>query len=66
MDAVTYEKNLENIYAEFGRVALIPLLAAAQFLGVNWRTLQKEKHIDVKKVGGRYYVNSVQLARWLS
>ena len=66
MDAVTYDKNLEKIYDEFGRVALVPLLGAAKFVGVDWRTLQKDRGFPMKKIGGRYYVGTVQLARWLS
>lgn len=66
MDATIYEKNLENIYATFGRVALVPLLAVAEFVGMNWRTLRDDKKFPVKKIGGRYYVASVALARWLS
>ena len=66
MDVVTYDKNLEKIYDEFGRVALVPLLCAAKFVGVDKRTLQRAKGFPVKKVRGRYYVGTVQLARWLS
>ena len=66
MDNATYEKNLEEIYNKFGRVALIPLLAVAEFVGLNYRTLLKDKKFPVKKVSRKYYVNSMALARYLS
>ncbi len=66
MDSATYEKNLEKIYEKFGRVALIPLLPVAEFVGRNYRTLLIDKKFPVKKLGRRYYVNSTALARWLS
>ncbi len=66
MDANIYEANLERIYAEFGRVALVPLLSAAVFVGADWRTLRDDKKFPTKKIGRRYYVGSVALARWLS
>ena len=66
MDNATYEKNLEKIYDQFGRVALIPLLPVAEFVGLNYRTLLKDKGFPVKKVSRKYYVNTMALARWLS
>ena len=66
MDQIAYEKNLENIYEEFGRVAMVPLMGAANFIGIDTRSLRSEKSFPLKKVGGRYFVSSVQLARWLS
>ena len=66
MDANIYDANLEKIYAQFGRVALVPLKSAAEFVGANWRTLRDDKKFPIKKIGRRYYVGSVALARWLS
>ena len=66
MDNATYEGNLEKIYEKFGRGALIPLLPVAEFVGLNYRTLLTDKKFPVKKVGRKYYVNSVALARYLS
>ncbi len=66
MDRTSYENNLERLYDAFGRIALIPILKAAEFVGVDWRTLKRDRAFPTKKIGGRYYVGTEQLARWLS
>ena len=66
MDKVAYEEILENIYEKFGRVAMIPLIGAAECVGIDKRYLQSDKGFPLKKVSGRYYVGTVALARWLS
>ncbi len=61
-----YEENLRNIYAEFGRVQLILLRDAADFLGVHYRSLLTDKKFPVKTIMSRHYVAATALARWLS
>ena len=58
-----YRLNLEKVMESF-RGQLIPLRQAADYCGIDHRTL--EKSVEVKKCGGRYYVSAAQLARFLS
>lgn len=60
-----YRDNLERICERF-KSELITLKEAAEFLGIDFRGLQTDKSFPIKKVGGRYYVTVVALARWLS
>jgi len=61
-----YRENLRLIFEKFGEVQLIPLKQVAEFCGADVRSLQKDKEFPQKKLGGRYYVPAVSLARWLS
>ena len=61
-----YYDNLDKIVARFGAVQLIPLKEVAEFVGCDHRTLSKTKDFPIKKLGRRYYVPAVGLARWLS
>lgn len=61
-----YRENLNLITEHFGDGQLITLRAAADYLGVHFRKLQNDKSFPLKKVGGRYYVPAVSLARWMS
>lgn len=61
-----YQKNLLEIKDRFGEIQLLPLLQVASFCGMDYRTLLKDDAFPVKKVGGRFYVPAVGLARWLS
>lgn len=61
-----YYDNLDKIVARFGAIQLIPLRQAAEFVGCDHRSLSKAKDLQIKKLGGRYYVSAVGLARWLS
>ena len=60
-----YRDNLERICEKF-KGELITLREAAEFLGIDFRGLQTDKTFPVKKVGGRYYITVVALAKWLS
>lgn len=62
----SYRDNLELISNHFGAVQLIPFKEAAKYCGVNARALQSDSSFPLKKIGGRYYVSAVNLARWLS
>lgn len=46
--------------------AMIPLKAASEYLGISERTLKGLQDFPVKKIGGRYFVSRVALARWMS
>lgn len=62
------DENLEKVEKAFptdGGV-MIPLKEASRFLGISERTLKELKDFPIKKVGGRYYVTRVALARWMS
>jgi len=65
-EKVDFRENLRLIYERFGEIQLIPLLKVAEYCGADKRYLQKDESFPVKKIGGRYYVPAVSLARWLS
>ena len=61
-----YYDNLKRITDKFGGTELIRLKQAAEYLGVDERRLKESRDFPMKKIGGRYYVASVALARWIS
>ncbi len=61
-----YYDNLQRITDKFGGVELIPIKQAAEYLGVDERTLKGSRDFPLKRVGRRFYVASVALARWIS
>ncbi len=61
-----YRENLRLIFERFGEVQLLPLKKVAEYCGADVRYLRLDKEFPVKKIGGRYYVPAVSLARWLS
>lgn len=61
-----YYDNLDGIRKRFNDTELIPLRRAAEFLGVDYRCLQGSKDFPIKRIGGRYYITAVALARWMS
>ncbi len=61
-----YYDNLQRISDKFGGVELIPIKQAAEYLGVDERTLKGSRDFPLKRVGRRFYVASVALARWIS
>ena len=65
-ETASYRDNLELIAEEFGTVQLIPFKKAAEYCGVDVRSLKKDETFPLKKIAGRYYVPVVGLARWLS
>ena len=58
-----YRSNLTDITERF-KVSLIPIRQAAEYCGIDHRTLSKV--VEVKKIGSRYYVSAAVLARYLS
>ena len=59
-----FRANLERITDAFPRMELIPAKDAAAWLGIDYRALLRNG--PLKKIGGRYYVTDVSLARWLA
>lgn len=45
---------------------LIPIKQAAEKLGFDEKAAKADKRFPIKKVGGRYYVPKVALAKFLS
>ena len=60
-----YRAQLSVLAEQFPGPELIPLKAAAEYLGVDPRSL-KTSECPVKKIGRMYYVPKTGLARWLS
>jgi len=65
MEKKDYRDNIERISARFNG-ELIPILDVANYLGCDKRSLMSDKTFPLKKVGGRYFVTVVALAKWLS
>ncbi len=61
-----YYDNLKRITDKFGGMELIPIKQAAEYLGIDERTLKGSRDFPLKRVGRRFYVASVALARWIS
>lgn len=60
-----YRGTLELIYERFGRIQLLSISKAAEFLGVDRRTLEKSD-IPKKQIGRRMFISATTLAKWLS
>lgn len=65
MEKADFRDNLKCITEKFN-IHLIPIKDAAEYLGCTVKQLNLAKDFPKKKVGGRYYVTAVALARWLS
>jgi hypothetical protein len=65
MEKRDYRDNLERISKRFSG-ELISLPEVVGYLGCDKRTLMADKTFPSKKVGGRYFVTAVALAKWLS
>lgn len=60
-----FRDNLVRITERFS-TELIRVKEVATFLGVDAKSLNNDKTFPQKKVGGRWYVSAVALARWMS
>lgn len=58
-----YRLNFGALMQKFG-VSLIPIRKAAEYCGVDHRTLSKA--VETTKIGSRVYVSVAKLARYLS
>ena len=65
-EKVDFRENLALLIEKFGDVQLIPLQSAADTIGIDIRTMQRANDCPVKKIGRRYYITLVGLARWIS
>jgi hypothetical protein len=61
-----FRDNLQRVTEAFPAAELIPAKDAAGWLGISVRALYGVKSTPCKRVGGRYYVTAVALARWMS
>jgi hypothetical protein len=62
-----FRDNLCRVTERFPDQELIPVKDAAAFLGgISPRRLYEVKNTPCKRVGGRWYITAVALARWLS
>ena len=60
-------EHLEQLYQRFGReTAMITLRDAAQYCGLDPRTLLADKTFPVRPFGRQYRVALINLARWLA
>jgi hypothetical protein len=60
-----FRDNLERIAARFGK-ELLSVREVADFLGIGIKNLNHDRTFPQKKVGGRYYITAVALAKWMS
>lgn len=65
MEKKDYRDNLERLSQKFN-AELIPYMEVVQFLGTTRKQLDHDRTFPKKKVGGRFYVTIVALAKWLS
>lgn len=64
-DKENFRYNLERVREHFEK-EMIPLKEASEWLGIDQRRIQREKPSPAKKVGGRWYISQLSLARWIS
>lgn len=64
-DKEQFRDNLERIKEKFSN-EMIPLKEASEWLGIDQRAIQREKNTPARKIGGRWYVTQVSLARWMA
>ena len=65
MEKKDFRDNLQRISDTFKK-ELIPYLEVLEFLGCTRKQMDNDKSFPKKKVGGRFYVSAVALAKWLS
>ncbi len=62
-----YYDNLERVKAAFPNTELIRVTDAVAWLGgITARAFYENKETRCKKIGGKWFISSVALARWLS
>ena len=61
-----YREHLMALYERFGNAEIISLAKAASYIGLDKRTLLKDKTFPIKRIGSRYFVPVKQFASWLS
>lgn len=66
MEKETYYPALAELKEAFPGRPLLSRQEAARYLRVDPRTLSRCKDFPLKKIGGRYVVSVVALARWMA
>ena len=61
-----YNATLERISRHFPDGNMIPLRQAAEYLGVDYRTLERNDSFPVVRLGSRNYVAQERLALWIA
>lgn len=61
-----FRDNLVRLDEKFPRQDLIPIKAAASYIGCDYRTLLNTRGFPARKVGRFWYAPKAQLASWLS
>lgn len=61
-----YRENLERVMEYWPTQEMVRMKDVAMWLGVDIRTLQRDKTFPAKKIGGRYFVSVTALASWMS
>lgn len=62
---VVFEDNLRRLDEKFSG-EMIPLMDAARYLKIDARMLRSGKVCELKKIGNKFYVPKISLARWMS
>ena len=65
MEKRDFRDNLARISERFTG-EMIATREAAKFLGIGIKNLNNDNTFPQKKVGGRWYISAVALARWMS
>lgn len=66
MEKEMYREHLALIKERFGDQTVLTVNEAADYIGLCDRILRRDHSFPMKKIGGRYYVTIVDLARWLA
>ena len=66
MEKATFHAQLTALREKFPEGELICLKDAAQYVGIDYRTLQGDRTFPMKKMGRKYMVSVINLARWLA
>ena len=62
-----YYNNLERVKEAFPHTELIRVSDAVKWLGgISARSFYEDRATNCKKIGGKWFVTSVALARWLA
>ncbi len=64
MEKATFHAHLTALREKFPKGEMIYLKDAAQYLDIDYRTLQGDRTFPMKKIGRNYYVSIINLARW--
>lgn len=66
MQKATYHEHLSWLREEFQGETVVPITRVAKVLHRDYRNLLRDRTFPVQKMGGRYFVTIINLARWLA